>query len=136
MRPVLLLSGVLCIGLIAACTDARRGSGPPTASADLLTTTERAKIDGDLLRLTGDSVQVTDVPSTRRPDGTRAYAVRIRTTDLEALRTAGVSTDSTADGTVWTRLSLAEIRGVAQIKSVTAIRADNDPVPRADPKRH
>lgn len=132
---VLLLSGLLCAGLTAACSDAQQLSAPPTASEEALTAAERSKIDDDLLRLASDSVQVTDVPSTRRPDGTRAYAVRIRTSDLEALREAGVATDSTADGTVWTRLSLAEIRGVAQMDAVTAVRADNDPLPRDAPKR-
>lgn len=131
---MLLLSGVFCVGLLLACRNTQQPSAPPTASEDVLTAAERAKIDGDLLRLTDDSGQVTDVPSIRRPDGTRAYAVRIRTSDLEVLRRAGVSTDSTADGTVWTRLSLDEIRGVAQIEGVTAIRADNDPVPRTAPK--
>lgn len=135
MTTMLLLSGVLCTGLLAACTGAQQSSGPPTASEGTLTEAERSKIDRDLLRLENEEVQVTDVPSTQRPDGTRAYAVRIRTSDLAALRDAGISADTTADGEVRTRLSLAEIRGVAQLDAVTAIRADNDPVPRKVPKR-
>lgn len=135
MTSVLFLGSVLCVGLLAACTDAEQPSGPPTASEGTLTTAERSKIDKDLLRLENEDVQITDVPSTRRPDGTRAYAVRIRTSDLATLRDAGIQADTTADGTVRTRLSLAEIRGVAQLEAVTAIQADNDPVPRTAPKR-
>jgi hypothetical protein len=81
-----------------------------------------------------DSAVVTDVPATRHPDGTWAYAVWIRTTDPGSLGSAGVPTDSVRDGQVWARLSLKEVRTVARLASVTAIRADNDPMPRRSPR--
>lgn len=127
-RLVILFS----VGLVAACTGGQ-SSSPPTAADSVLTAVERSKIDADFRRLMNDSVQVTDIPSVRRSDGTRAYMVRIVASDVSALRKAGVPTDSTIEGTVWTHLSLAEIRGLSRIDAVTALRADNEPQPRSRP---
>lgn len=130
-RIPLFLVALLSSILLGACTDAQPAA-PPTASDSVLTSIERAKIDVDFRRLMNDGAQVTDIPSIRRDDGTRAYMVRIVTSDVDALRKAGVPTDSAIGGTVWTHLSLAEIRGLSRLKAVTALRADNEPRPRLD----
>lgn len=127
-RLVILFS----VGLVAACTGGQ-SSSPPTAADSVLTPIERGKIDSDFRRLMNDSVRVTDIPSVRRSDGTRAYIVRIVTSDVSALRKAGVPTDSAIGGTVWTHLSLAEIRGLSRMDAVTALGADNEPQPRSNP---
>lgn len=94
---------------------------------------ERAKIDSDFRRLMNDSVRVTDIPMVRRSDGTPAYMTRIVTSNVDSLRSVGVPTDSAIGGTVWTHLSLAEIRGLSRLRFVTALAADNDPMPLGDP---
>lgn len=126
---LIMTGSLLSLGLLSAC-GGQTQTAPPTASEGALTETERSKIDRDLLRLLSDSVMVTDIPSTRRSDGTPAYAVRIDASNLEALRKAGVPMDSTSDSSVWTHLSLEEVFGLARLEAVTAVRADNDPRPR------
>lgn len=130
-RTPLLLALLFSAALFSACTDARTPS-PPSAADSILTPIERAKIDVDFRRLMNDGAQITDIPSVRREDGTRAYMVRIVTSDVRALQRAGVPTDSAIGGTVWTHLSLAEIRGLSRLEAVTALRADNEPRPRLD----
>lgn len=125
--PVI-LAGVFFLGLVACSGSQDSPSGVERDSA--LSEVERSKIDPDLLRLMTDSVKVTDVPAVQGGGGTWFYAVWVQAQDLDALASAGVSTDSLRDGEVWTRLSLDEVREVARLQAVTGIRADNDPEPR------
>jgi len=128
-----LLACVPFVGALSAC------SGPETDSVperddSALKKEQRAKIDDDLLRLMTDTLKISTIPSRQRPDSTWEYAVRIQSADVEPLRTMGVVSDTASGTGVRTWLSMDEIRRVARITAVEAIRADNDPLPRKEPE--
>lgn len=123
--------GLLILVLVCGCS-APQDQSADTSTDSTLSEQEWSKIDPDLTRLMTDSVKVTDVPTKRRSDGTRVFAVWIRGADPGVLEGAGVSADSIHGGQVWTWLSPAEMREVAQLEAVERIRADNNPMPRKE----
>lgn len=129
--PVVLMS-LLFLGLFGCSGSQERPSA--TTADSTLSEEQWSKIDPDLTRLMTDSVKITDVPTRRRADGTRVFAVWIQPPAREALEAAGVTTDSTREDRVRVWLSLAEMRELARLETIERLRADNDPVPRNEPE--
>lgn len=101
-------------------------------SDQVLTKEELEKLDPDLRRLVQGSAPQQAIPSTTRPDGTRAYSVFIRATDAERVREAGLPINSVSGNILTARLSTSELRKAARLEAVTSIESSGEASPQAN----
>jgi hypothetical protein len=88
-----------------------------------LTREEAAKLDPVLHKifLSGESDE-SQLDVGRRKDGEKEYAVIIRTSDVEALRSSGITPGSVFDDVVTARVTKNELRKVLRLSAVRAVQ--------------
>ncbi len=88
-----------------------------------LTKEEATKLDPVLQKLfLSDESDESQLDVGMRKDGEKEYAVIIRTSDVEALRAAGVTPGSVFDDVVTTRVTKSELKKVLGLSSVRAVQ--------------
>ena len=106
------LLGTLCV-LLSACS-----------GTTALTETERQKLDPQLIMLlSGDAVSDSDYDSSLRGDGTKEYAVIIRSENVEEFKRSGIQVGSAFSDVITARVTLKELRKVLALSSVRAVQA-------------
>lgn len=91
---------------------------------------ERAKLHPMLQRLLEDpSGYAFCCDMSVRPDGTRVYAVIIRSSDPDELRKAGIPLSSVMGDVITARVSLEELRKVIRLPSVRWVETGSTNVP-------
>ena len=94
------------------------------SSTTHLTDQEMAKIDPHVQRvLAGERVPGLEELSSLRADGSREYPVVVRTTNPKELDALGITPHSRFGDMITVRVTAEEIKKLAQLGSVTAIRA-------------
>ena len=77
------------------------------------------KLDPALTRLlNAERVVEADYDSSVRPDGTKEFAVIIRSKNVEDIKSAGIKVGSVFSDVITARVSLAELRKIVQLGSV------------------
>ena len=105
------------------------------SSTTHLTDQEMAKIDPRVQRvLAGEQVPGLEEVSSLRPDGSREYPIVVRMTNPKELDALGITPQSRFGDMITVRVTAEEIKKLAQLGSVTAIRAGapNEPHPTID----
>ena len=106
--------------LLAAC-----------ASTTELTEAERQKLDLPLLKLlSGEAVAESDFDASLRKDGTREYAVIIRSKNVDEVKSAGIQVGSVFSDVITARVTIAELRRILSLSSVRAIQASSKNYPQ------
>jgi hypothetical protein len=83
---------------------------------------DRLKLDPPLVRLlNAERIVEADYDMGLRPDGTKEYAVIIRSKNVEDLRSAGIQIASNFGDVITARVTIAEIRHIMKLNSVRAI---------------
>ena len=101
-----LLIGILAVG----CASSR------------LSDQERSKLDPQLAKLlSGEQVSESVLDASLRADGAKEYGVIIRSTDVQALRSAGIRIGSVLGNVITARVTLAELRTVVSLPTVRAV---------------
>jgi hypothetical protein len=96
-----------------------------------LTDNEKAKLDPDLQALfetpepSDDRYEVSV-----RPDGSREYALVVRTSDPAELRAAGIAVGSVFGDVVTVRVTKAELRRILSLHSVRAVQNSTKSFPQ------
>jgi hypothetical protein len=87
-----------------------------------LSDSERAKLDPPLQRLlTGEQIVESDYDFGTRPDGTKEYAVIVRSKSVEELKSAGIRVSSIFGDVITTRVTIEELRKLVGLTSVRSV---------------
>jgi hypothetical protein len=87
-----------------------------------LSEVERSKLDPALVKLlSGERIIESDYDTGLRKDGTREYAVIIRSDNVEELKSAGILPGSVFGDVVTARVSVRELRKILSLASVRAV---------------
>jgi hypothetical protein len=101
--------------LVLCCFFACRTAAP-------LTDAEKAKLDAPLLALLqGNHLAETDYVVSTRSDGTKQYAVIIRSGNPDELRASGIPVDAVVGDVITARVSKEELRKLVSLPSVRAV---------------
>lgn len=94
------------------------------SSTTELTEVERQKLDPPLQRLLmGERVVESEYDIRTRPDGTREYAVIVRSKNVEELKAAGIRLSSAFGDVVTVRVTFDELRTLVSLPSVRSVEA-------------
>jgi hypothetical protein len=95
-----------------------------------LTEVERQKLDPPLLMLLrGEAVAESDFDASLRKDGTREYAVIIRSKNADEVKSAGIKVGSVFSDVITARVTIAELRKILSLSSVRAVQASSKNYP-------
>jgi len=95
-----------------------------------LTEVERQKLDPPLLMLLrGEAVAESDFDASLRKDGTREYAVIIRSKNADEVKSAGIQLGSVFSDVITARVTIAELRRILSLSSVRAVQASSKNYP-------
>lgn len=91
-----------------------------------LTEAERQKVDPQLtLLLRGDAVADSDLDVSLRKDGSKEYAVIIRSKNVEEIKQAGIQIGSTFSDVITARVTISELKKILSLASVLAVQASS-----------
>ena len=100
------------------------------SSTTELTEVERQKLDPPLLMLLrGEAVAESDFDASLRKDGTREYAVIIRSKNADEVKSAGIQVGSVFSDVITARVTIAELRRILSLSSVRAVQASSKNYP-------
>ena len=95
-----------------------------------LTEVERQKLDPPLLMLLlGEAVAESDLDASLRKDGTREYAVIIRSKNADEVKSAGIKVGSVFSDVITARVTIAELRKILSLSSVRAVQTSSKNYP-------
>jgi len=95
-----------------------------------LTEVERQKLDPPLLMLLrGEAVAESDFDASLRKDGTREYAVIIRSKNADEVKSAGIKVGSVFSDVITARVTIAELRKILSLSSVRAVQTSSKNYP-------
>jgi hypothetical protein len=101
------------------------------SSSSNLSEADRLKLDPLLVRLlNAERILDADYDSNLRPDGTREYAVIIRSKSVEDLRSAGIQVASVFGDVITARVNIAELKKIVRLNSVRAITVGSKNYPQ------
>jgi hypothetical protein len=93
------------------------------ASTDSLSEAEKAKLDLPLLHLiSGTPGDETRLDVLTRPDGTKEYAVIVRSDNPDALRALGINISSVFADVIVVHVTLDELKKIVSLPAVQSIR--------------
>ena len=96
------------------------------SSTKELTEAERQKLDPQLtMLLRGDAVADSDLDVGPRTDGSKEYAVIIRSKNAEEIKQAGIQIGSAFSDVITARVTISELRKIVGLASVRAIQASS-----------
>jgi hypothetical protein len=117
VRPLTIIASLLLI--LVGCS-----------STTVLTEVERQKLDPPLLMLLrGEAVAESDFDASLRKDGTREYAVIIRSKDADEVKSVGIQVGSVFSDVITARVTIAELRRILSLSSVRAVQASSKNYP-------
>jgi hypothetical protein len=94
------------------------------SSTTELTDVERQKLDLPLQRLLmGERIAESEYDIGTRPDGTKEYAVIVRSKNVEELKAAGIRVSSAFSDVVTVRVTFDELRTLVSLPSVRSVEA-------------
>jgi len=100
------------------------------SSTTELTEVERQKLDPPLLMLLrGETVAESDFDASLRKDGTREYAVIIRSKNADEVKSAGIQVGSVFSDVITARVTIAELRKILSLSSVRAVQTSSKNYP-------
>ena len=96
------------------------------SSTKELTETERQKLDPALMMLlSGDRISDSDYYAGTRSDGTKEFAVIIRSKNADELKNVGIQIGSAFDDVITARVTIQELRKILSLQSVRAVQASS-----------
>jgi hypothetical protein len=91
-----------------------------------LSEAERQKLDPQLtMLLRGDAVSDSDLDVGLRKDGSKEYAVIIRSTNVEEMKQAGIQVGSAFSDVITARVTIPELKKILGMASVRAVQASS-----------
>jgi hypothetical protein len=94
------------------------------SSPQSLSNTEKAKLDAPLIRLlTGAQVDNSLVDETIRPDGTREYAVIVRSEHPQDIQVLGVPVSSISGNMIVVHATIEELRKIVSLPTVRSLES-------------
>ena len=95
-----------------------------------LTEVERQKLDPPMLMLLrGEAVAESDFDASLRKDGTREYAVIIRSKNADEVKSAGIQLGSVFSDVITARVTISELRKILSLSSVRAVQTSSKNYP-------
>lgn len=92
------------------------------SSSKSISDIEKSKLDFPLVRLfAGEQVDKSLVGETLRPDGTKVYAIIVRSVHPEEIRALGVVVSSVFGDVIVIHATIEELRKIASLPSVRAL---------------
>jgi hypothetical protein len=96
------------------------------SSTKELTEAERQKLDPQLIMLLrGDAVADSDFDVGLRKDGSKEYAVIIRSKNVEEIKRAGIQIGSAFSDVITARVTIPELKKILSLTSVRAVQASS-----------
>jgi hypothetical protein len=94
------------------------------SSTKSLSDIEKAKLDPPLIRLlTGEQVDKSIIAENLRPDGSKEYAVIVRSEHPEEIKEMGIVISSVFGNLIVVHATIEELRNIVSLPSVFAVQA-------------
>jgi hypothetical protein len=94
-----------------------------SCSGARLSDVERSKLDPALQRLlSGERVVESEYDTAIRPDGSKEYALVVRSSNVDELKKAGIQVSSVFGDVVTVRVTLEELRKVVALSTVRSVQ--------------
>jgi hypothetical protein len=93
------------------------------SSSKSLSDTEKAKLDAPLMHLLIDDREDDKrLDITRRPDGTKEYAVIVQSEHAEAIRALGINVSSVFGDIIVVHVTFEELKNIVSLSTVKSVR--------------